>query len=236
MLRSIKTGMLALSIMYILIGLLLLTMPAAALLWICYAFGAVALLTGVTCLVRYAQLRGNGFMAPFMLICGVVTAGLGVFILLKPETVASFLPLVFGLFILVDGVSRVVSSIELARRHGQKWWVLLLFGILSVALGILLMWRPFDIAVGATMLCGIMLVAEGVMNLGCTLYASMELRALERMAESALNATLAAAGDALDEVDEATEAAKSTEPVVYEAASTDVSDVTDAGSDKSESK
>ena len=227
MLRYIKTGMLVLSIFYIIIGLLLLTMPTTALTWICYAFGAVVLLTGVVCLVRYARLRGNGLMAPFMLVCGVVTAGLGAFILLRPDTVVSFLPLVFGLFILVDGVSRVVSSFDLARQHGQKWWVLLLFGILSVALGILLMWHPFDIAVGVTMLCGILLVVEGVLNLGCTLYTSMELRALERMAESAINATLAAAGDALDEEDEAAEAIKDAEEgVVYEAPSTDVSDVT----------
>lgn len=216
MLRTMKTGMLVFSVFYIIIGLLLLIMPATALLWICYAFGAVVLVTGLSCLLLYARQHGSGFAAPLMLVCGVVTTGLGIFTLFKPQTVASFLPVVFGLFILVDGVNRIASGIELAKRKGQKWWILLLFGIVSAALGILLVWHPFSAAVSITMLCGIMLVVEGALNLGCTLYTLMELRALDRLAQTAINAALAATGDALDEQDEAAD------EVVYEASATEL--------------
>ena len=64
--------------------------------------------------------------------------------------------------------------------------MLLLFSIVSVALGVLLVLHPFDAAVSAVMLCGILLIAEGALNLGCILYAAMEpvsythLRALHR--------------------------------------------------------
>ena len=52
MLRYIKTGMMLLSIAYIVIGMMLLVMPQTSLLWICYAFGAVVLITGIVCLVQ----------------------------------------------------------------------------------------------------------------------------------------------------------------------------------------
>ena len=68
MLRYIKTGMMLLSIAYIVIGMMLLVMPQTSLLWICYAFGAVVLITGIVCLVQYARIRGTGFTAPFMLV------------------------------------------------------------------------------------------------------------------------------------------------------------------------
>lgn len=222
MLRYVKSGMMLLSIAYIVIGMMLLIMPQTSLLWICYAFGAVVLLTGIVCLIQYARIRGTGFTAPFMLVGGVITAGLGIFTLAKPQVVASFLPIVFGIFIVVDGLSRIGSAIDLAKRKGQKWWVLLLLSIVSVALGILLVLHPFGAAVSVVMVCGILLIAEGAMNLGCILYAAMELRTLDRMATAAANAAMSAIGDALDEAEAAESPADA--PVVYDAESKDVSE------------
>ena len=119
MLRYIKTGMMLLSIAYIVIGMMLLVMPQTSLLWICYAFGAVVLITGIVCLVQYARIRGTGFTAPFMLVGGVITACIGVFTLVRPQVVASFLPVVFGIFIVVDGLSRIGTAIDLAKRKGS---------------------------------------------------------------------------------------------------------------------
>ena len=222
MLRYVKSGMMLLSIAYIVIGMMLLIMPQTSLLWICYAFGAVVLITGIVCLIQYARIRGTGFTAPFMLVGGVITAGLGIFTLAKPQVVASFLPVVFGIFIVVDGLSRIGSAIDLAKRKGQKWWVLLLLSIVSVALGILLVLHPFGAAVSVVMVCGILLIVEGAMNLGCILYAAMELRTLDRMATAAANAAMSAIGDALDEAEAAESPADA--PVVYDAESKDVSD------------
>lgn len=160
MLRYIKTGMMLLSIAYIVIGMMLLVMPQTSLLWICYAFGAVVLITGIVCLVQYARIRGTGFTAPFMLVGGVITACIGVFTLVRPQVVASFLPVVFGIFIVVDGLSRIGTAIDLAKRKGQKWWLLLLLSLVSVALGVVLVLHPFDAAIGVTMLCGILLMSR----------------------------------------------------------------------------
>lgn len=223
MLRTIKNGMLLLSIAYILLGVLLLVMPETSLLWICYAFGVVVLITGIFCLIRYARLRGISFAAPFFLVAGVITAGLGLFALAQPQVVASFLPVTFGLFILIDGCSRVGSAMDLARRHGERWWMMLLFSVLSILLGVLLIWQPFDAAVSAVMLCGILLIVEGAVNLGCAVYTAMELRALDRMADAASTAALDALGQMLDE-EEAAALNADHEGVVYNAESTEVPD------------
>lgn len=223
MLRYVKNGMLLLSIAFIALGLLLLVMPQTSLLWICYAFGAVVLITGVVCLVQYARLRGSGFAAPFFLVAGVSTAALGIFSLARPEVIASFLPVVFGLFILIDGCSRIGTAVELARRKADKWWMMLLFSVLSVALGILLLVNPFGAAVSVVMLCGVLLIIEGVVNLSCVVYTAMELRTLDRMADAAVTATLSALGDALDE-EEAAALNADHEGVVYNAESTEVPD------------
>ena len=226
MLRYVKNGMLILSIVFIALGLLLLVMPQTSLLWICYAFGAVVLITGVVCLVQYVRIRGSGFAAPFFLVAGVITAALGLFTLARPEVVASFLPVVFGIFILVDGFGRIGTAVDLARRQGDKWWLMLLFSLLSIALGILLLVNPFGAAVSVVMLCGVLLIIEGVVNLSCVVYTAMELRALDRMADAAQAAALGALGELLDEEDAAEAEAlnRDHEGIVYNAESTEVPD------------
>lgn len=222
MLRYVKAGVLP-SLAFLVLGVLLLVMPQTSLLWICYAFGAVVLVTGIVCLIQYARVRGSGFAAPFLLVGGVITAALGLFTLAQPQTVASFLPVVFGLFILVEGCSRIGAALDLARRKADKWWVLLLLSLLSIALGLLLLFDPFEAAVSAVMLCGVLLIVEGALSLACALYAAMELRALDRMADAAMTATLQALGDLADEEDAPDAPAGE---IVYDAESTDVSDGT----------
>ena len=224
MLRYVKAGVLP-SLAFLVLGVLLLVMPQTSLLWICYAFGAVVLVTGIVCLIQYARVRGSGFAAPFLLVGGVITAALGLFTLAQPQTVASFLPVVFGLFILVEGCSRIGAALDLAKRKADKWWVLLLLSLLSIALGLLLLFDPFEAAVSAVMRCGVLLIVEGALSLACALYAAMELRALDRMADAAMTATLQALGDLADE-EEAEALNRDHEGVVYDAESTDVSDGT----------
>ena len=91
MLRYVKAGVLP-SLAFLVLGVLLLVMPQTSLLWICYAFGAVVLVTGIVCLIQYARVRGSGFAAPFLLVGGVITAALGLFTLAQPQTVAASAP------------------------------------------------------------------------------------------------------------------------------------------------
>ena len=228
MLRHIKPGMLVFSVLYILLGLLLLLAPQAVADVFCIALGLLVVLCGLQSLYGYFKKDNGSIRAAVSLLLSLPTIALGMWALLctvqSAMTFEWLLPLLFGLMLLVDGVVRAQSSFALAKRKGQKWWMLLLFSIVSVALGVLLVLHPFDAAVSAVMLCGILLIAEGALNLGCILYAAMELRTLDRMASAAANAALGAIGDALDEAEAAERDVGSDGPVVYDAESKDVSE------------
>ena len=228
MLRHIKPGMLVFSVLYILLGLLLLLAPQAVADVFCIALGLLVVLCGLQSLYGYFKKDNGSIRAAVSLLLSLPTIALGMWALLctvqSAMTFEWLLPLLFGLMLLVDGVVRAQSSFALAKRKGQKWWLLLPFSIVSVALGVLLVLHPFDAAVSAVMLCGILLIAEGALNLGCILYAAMELRTLDRMASAAANAALGAIGDALDEAEAAERDVDSDGPVVYDAESKDVSE------------
>ena len=177
--------MLVLSVLYFVLGLALLAAPAASLPWVCAGFGLLIALTGARSLWRYSRNKEKGLAAWFTLAGGVVTLALGLFALLRPDFVQWVLPVVFGVFLLVDGAAREQSAWQLVRRKGQRWWVLFVLGFVTGIAGILLILQPFSHwPVDSIWLSGLLLIIEGVLNAGCTLYTALLLHDLDKTAEA----------------------------------------------------
>lgn len=199
MLRHMKPGMLLFSIVYILLGLALLILPDATSMVLCFALGALVLLSGLEDLTRYFKKDVTGPRAVLCLLLGLPTVAVGVLALVRAaEATASIewiLPLLFGLMLLLDGLVRLQSAWELCRRKGQKWWVVLLLGLVSLVFGALLAasqlvnFRSVDLM----LLSGIFVLAEGILNLCCTIYIAMEFHALDRLDK--VRATMAAGAE-----------------------------------------
>ncbi|MGA9138904.1 MAG: DUF308 domain-containing protein [Methanocella sp.] len=70
-----------------------------------------------------------------MLLRGLVAIAFGLLAIFMPGiTVAAFI-LLFGAFAIADGLLLVLQSVT-TRRHEAHWWVRLLQGLLSIAIGI----------------------------------------------------------------------------------------------------
>ncbi|WP_291219578.1 DUF308 domain-containing protein [Gemmiger sp.] len=125
--------------------------------------------------------------------------------------------------LLVDGVVRAQSSFALAKRKGQKWWVVLLFSIVSLLCGALLACSQLlnNRNVDLLLLSGIFLLAEGILNLCCTIYIAMEFHALDRLDAAKAEMETAAAPEPSPEAPSPAPA----EPAAEESAETDLPDV-----------
>src|SRR5260370_37217659 len=65
-------------------------------------------------------------------IRGIVAIFFGVFTFFRPAITLTVLALVFGAYALVDGIFNMVAAIR-GRPGEERWWVLLLEGIVSLA-------------------------------------------------------------------------------------------------------
>ena len=215
MLRHIKPGMLVFSVLYILLGLLLLLAPQAVADVFCIALGLLVVLCGLQSLYGYFKKDNGSIRAAVSLLLSLPTIALGMWALLctvqSAMTFEWLLPLLFGLMLLVDGVVRAQSSFALAKRKGQKWWVVLLLSIVSLLCGALLACSQLlnNRNVDLLLLSGIFLLAEGILNLCCTIYIAMEFHALDR----------------LDAAKAETPSPAPAEPAAEESAETDLPDV-----------
>ncbi len=101
----------------------------------------------------------------FDMEAGVLMMILGGIILINPKDLMSFICIVMGIAILIDGIFKIRISFD-SRKFGIKsWWAILILAAVTAVIGTALI---FDSAKGAevlTVFLGISLLAEGLLNL-----------------------------------------------------------------------
>lgn len=96
---------------------------------------------------------------------GVLTALAGVAILAWPDATIKVIAVVFGLFVLVNGVFRLVSALAAEGPAGGSRVLLALLGVVSILVGILILRHPFQTLAVVTLLLGMYWVVSGVVEL-----------------------------------------------------------------------
>jgi uncharacterized membrane protein HdeD (DUF308 family) len=95
-----------------------------------------------------------------LVVVGLLGAVAGVIVLAKPSHSLTTLAVVCGLFVLIDSVFELVTS--LFAEHGGAAAVI---GVLGIVVGILLIRHPIHGVLAVALLIGIWLVAIGVLRL-----------------------------------------------------------------------
>lgn len=174
--KKLKGNMIFMSVLYLVLGAVLLCWPQTVLNLICYMVGGLVILGGAMQLVHFFSARGTVFFAPLYLVLGLVCLGLGLFLILRSDIVQIVLPVVFGLFVVFDSVVRVQNALELRRCEYGNWWVFLGLALLSVALGVVMICNPFGAINTLVMAVGVILCIEGALNLLSMLYTTLAVR------------------------------------------------------------
>lgn len=93
---------------YILLGLFLVLKPDTSVRAICYGCGVIAAAYGLLHMLQCRKGKAKG-----ELILGVIFIALGVFCLITPQTVVSFLPFLLGVVLMLDGISKIQRALDL---------------------------------------------------------------------------------------------------------------------------
>ncbi|MCI5995295.1 MAG: DUF308 domain-containing protein [Blautia sp.] len=153
------------AILTVLLGGVLIAYPADTSRVFCYCVGAAILAHGIFDIVRYCTGRNGEFFFRYDLIAGIVLCAAGIFMLFSPEIVMMMIPIIMGLYIIIDGAANIRRSIEMRRLGFSKWWLGLLTAVLTVALGGVMLWNPFAAAEVTAIFIGSVLVYQGIMDL-----------------------------------------------------------------------
>jgi uncharacterized membrane protein HdeD (DUF308 family) len=99
-----------------------------------------------------------------MLLRGLIAIAFGVLTWLQPAISLAALVLLFGAYSLADGILGVWTAIA-GRKEHEDWWVLLLWGLMSIGVGILTIWAPGLTALALLFYIAAWAVVTGVLQI-----------------------------------------------------------------------
>jgi uncharacterized membrane protein HdeD (DUF308 family) len=97
-----------------------------------------------------------------ILLVGVLSVVAGIILVLKPSHSLATLAVIFGIFLLIDGIGELIASFGHAIENRA---LAALLGVLGIVIGIALIRHPFTGVTAIGLLIGIWLVAAGVVRL-----------------------------------------------------------------------
>ena len=103
-----------------------------------------------------------------MLLRGLVAIGFGILVFAKPQMSVLILVYLFGVYVLVEGILGVSVAIQ-ARHELNSWGVLLLWGLLGVAVGILAFVKPDITALALLFYIALWAIATGVLEIAAAI-------------------------------------------------------------------
>ena len=173
MTKPFQKAMLITSIVYLIVGLVLIIWPDAARQIIIYAIGAAALVYGgyriIDFFVRKEHLSGTIQLGVAL---GIGCLLVGLFLIFKVDLIVTLLAAVIGVAVIIDSVLRLQIALNLRHVGGQYWLVLLITALVTLGFGILLLFNPFTAVKVATIIAGVLLLIDG----GFTLWGLLQVK------------------------------------------------------------
>lgn len=159
-LSAISRSSVIAALIYLVLGLCLVIFPETSGSVICYIIAALLLLDGIRHIISYFSNSLSEVLGGYDLALGGVEVLLGVFVLIRPATMLSLLPICLGLALVISGVIRLQRSFDLKRAGAGSWKVVLILGALVAALGLLMLVNPFATAKVLMVVLGVSLMVD----------------------------------------------------------------------------
>ncbi len=164
-LRSVRKDVLLMGVLAVVLGAVLLIWPGIALRLVGKLVGAGVALYGAVSILGYLVQDGLHAVRRYGMFYGIALVLVGVFLFRRSGAVASIVPMVFGIALLVNGLSEIQSALDLRRMGDGKWWLALLPAAGTLILGGVMAFNPFGSAALAVRVIGICLIYQGISHL-----------------------------------------------------------------------
>lgn len=126
----------------IITGIVLLLVPELSGKVLGIIVGIIFLIEGINSIYKYFH-REGAKLYNLNLVFGVIYAVLGVVIILVPSSVVEFITICLGIYMIVNGASKVNYALWLKRGNEDSWLITLATGILVAIVGVLVIFNPF---------------------------------------------------------------------------------------------
>ena len=153
-----------LSVLMVVIRLILVLWPGHVMTTAVKVLGIALLAGGGILILSWYRGRMKGVDA-LTLAEGILLAALGLFVLMKPKMIISIIPFAVGAVVLVNGVLNLAQALDQRRENYSRWELSLALAVLTMVLGLLIMFNPFSTMEMLVVAIGGVSIYNGASNL-----------------------------------------------------------------------
>ncbi len=163
-LRKFRASSYAVSIVYIIVGLIMLLNPDFISHAVNYVIGVLVIIYGVFYTVSVYQKKNSGLYSKFDLLAGIICISFGLFLILNPDMLVSLIPFCTGVVLFMDAISFIINSFTLRKLEYKSWIVNLVVGIIFLTFAIFVMVTAKNISLLLIRFIGAFLIVDALLD------------------------------------------------------------------------
>ncbi|MBO5239479.1 MAG: threonine synthase [Lachnospiraceae bacterium] len=181
--RGMRGSILVFSIIYVLIGLILLVVSDAPLLAISYIFSVLLIVTGVVLIMYYIGRDVTAENESYDLVAGVVAATAGIYLMINAKVLYPWLPAVMGFMVLISGLITFQNALDMRRMKQVFWAPVFLVALGSLALGFVILFYPFEKTTNMLRVIGASLLLSGGIDVITAIWQAVRMHGAKAVTE-----------------------------------------------------
>ena len=166
-----KIGYIAMSVLSLVLGVVLIAKPDISMKTVGTVLGVIMIAFGIVKLVGYFSKDLFRLAFEYDLAAGILMILIGTVLVSNPARALEFFCTVLGILVLADGLFKIQISIDSKRFGIRLWWLILVAAIITGALGVALIFAPEESVRVMTILLGVTLLCDGILNISTMLTA-----------------------------------------------------------------
>ncbi len=161
-LKEMRKDGILLNAIILIVGIILAVWPGETLNVAVNLIGSIIVIFGVVNISTWFALKGVNYISLFL---GILAIILGICVILRSDIIISILHILIGIAVLAKGISDMKVLVDV-KTASKSWYALFISSIVTIILGLLLIFEPLMIASFVTRLGGIVFIwcaLEGIL-------------------------------------------------------------------------
>ena len=174
--KKLGVASICISILLIIISLFMINKPVETIAVVIVLLGYVLVIDGLIHFVSYFNIKDEYRYFSFELAESIIYIILGFLIVRYANTVETILPTVVGIWIVIQGINEIQIAFNIRGIRGIEWGMVLLLSLVSIALGVGIIFKPnlsFDIMIR---LAGAILLYSQIITLYDNIYFIIQVK------------------------------------------------------------
>lgn len=142
------------SLVFAILGIILIWQKDAIMSMIAYILGAVFILLGIIKVINYVQTKSKSDLYNYELVYGIMAVIIGIVIMVYSGTISKIFGIIIGMWIVYSSVVRASSALKLKQIKSNIWIYSLVIAIIMLICGLVVIFNTGAIpaTIGAIMI------------------------------------------------------------------------------------